>query len=100
MYEAVLQRRLTAHNLHVERQVIVPITYKDMVFDEGFRVDLYVEGKVVVELKSLEELQPVHKKQLLTYIRLLNCKLGLLVNFGAPYLKDGFKRVVNGLEEG
>lgn len=99
VYEGILQRRLMAQGFHVERQLLVPVTYKGMTFDEGFRADLYIERKVVVELKSLEELAPVHKKQVLTYARLLDCRFGLLINFGAAYLKDGFRRIVNGLEE-
>jgi len=68
-----------------------------MKFDEGFRADLIVEGKVIIELKSVEHLQPVYSKQLLTYLRLMDCRLGLLINFGEHLLKDGFKRIANGL---
>jgi GxxExxY protein len=85
--------------LNVGRQVPVPIRYEDMEFDEGFRADLIVEDCVVVELKSVEELAPVHPKQVLTYCRLLDYRLGLLINFGAPLIKDGIKRIINGTIE-
>jgi len=68
-------------------------------FDEGFRADLIVEDKVIVELKSVEQIAPVHKKQLLTYLRLADKRLGLLINFGSAVIKDGISRIVNGLEE-
>jgi GxxExxY protein len=99
VYEVVLARLLSEKRLAVERQVAVPVRFQGIVFDEGFRADLFVERKVIVELKSVERLQPVHSKQLLTYIRLTGCRLGLLINFGENLLKDGFKRVVNGLED-
>jgi GxxExxY protein len=98
VYEVVLARQLTDRGLVVERQVPVPIRFQGIVFDEGFRADLFVGKKVIIELKSVERLQPVHSKQLLTYLRLTGCRLGLLINFGENLLKDGFKRVVNGLE--
>lgn len=84
--------------LAVERQVPIPIRFQGITFDEGFRADLFVEKKVVIELKSVERLQPVHSKQLLTYLRLTGCRLGLLINFGENLLKDGFKRVANGMD--
>lgn len=80
----------------VERQKPVPILYRGIAFDEGFRVDLLVDGQLVVELKSVENIHPVHSKQVLTYLRQMNLSLGLLINFGAPLLKDGLRRVVNG----
>jgi GxxExxY protein len=86
--------------LRVQRQVAVPIVWDGQTFDEGFRADLIVEDMVIVELKSLEKLAPVHAKQLLTYLRLADKHLGLLVNFGEALIKDGIKRVVNGLQEG
>ncbi len=98
VYEVILARALTDTGLAVERQVPVPIRFQGVVFDEGFRVDLFVEQKVIIELKSVERLQPVHSKQLLTYLRLTGCRLGLLINFGEYLIKDGFKRVVNGLD--
>jgi GxxExxY protein len=99
VYEVILARKLTETGLLVERQVPIPIRFQGIVFDEGFRADLFVEQKVIIELKSVERLQPVHSKQLLTYLRLTGCRLGLLVNFGENLMKDGFKRVVNGLED-
>lgn len=98
VYEIILDRKLADMGLVVERQVPVPIRFQEIVFDEGFRADLFVEQKVIIELKSVERLQPVHSKQLLTYLRLTGCRLGLLINFGENLLKDGFKRVANGLE--
>ena len=97
VYEAVLEKELLKRGLRVRRQVPVPIHYEDLQFDEGFRADLIVEDCVVVELKSVEQLHPVHAKQVLTYCRLLDYRLGLLINFGAPLLKDGIKRIANGL---
>lgn len=97
VYEAVLIKLLTDNGLSVERQVAVPIIFQGISFDEGFRADLIVESKLIIELKSVEHLQPVHSKQLLTYLRLTGCKLGLLINFGENLLKDGIKRVANGM---
>jgi GxxExxY protein len=97
VYEVILAQKVADSGLVVERQVPVPIRYQGVVFDEGFRADLIVEKRVIIELKSVERLQPVHSKQLLTYLRLTDCRLGLLINFGENLLKDGFKRVVNGL---
>jgi GxxExxY protein len=99
VYEVVLARKLSDMSLEVARQVPVPIQYEGITFEEGFRADLVVEKRVIIELKSVERLQPVHSKQLLTYLRLTDCRLGLLINFGEILLKDGFKRVVNGLED-
>ena len=95
VYEAVLARQLERRGLFVERQKPVSFEFDGMNFDEGFRVDLLVEGRVVVELKSVETLAPVHSKQLLTYLKLLNLQVGLLINFGAATLKEGLHRVVN-----
>ena len=97
VYEVILAKKLTEMGLAVERQVPVPIRFEGMVFDEGFRADLIIERKVIIELKSVEHLAPVHSKQLLTYLRLTGCRLGLLINFGEALLKDGFKRVANGI---
>jgi GxxExxY protein len=96
VYEIVLARMLIDRGIEIKRQVAVPIRLMDMTFDEGFRVDLLIENKLLVELKSVENLMPVHSKQVLTYLRLLNLPLGLLINFGAPTFKDGCKRIVNG----
>lgn len=92
VYEAVLAGMLTRRGLQVERQKVVPFEFDGMHFDEGLRVDLLVDGTVIVELKSVERLSPVHTKQVLTYLRLM---LGLLINFGAPTFKEGIRRVVN-----
>ncbi|MCU0709707.1 MAG: GxxExxY protein [Pirellula sp.] len=97
VYEAVLARSLERLGLKVERQKAVTFNYDGMDFDEGFRVDLLVESTVVVELKSVENLAPVHSKQVLTYLRLMDLRVGLLINFGAPTLKEGLKRIVNDL---
>ncbi|MFC1857479.1 GxxExxY protein [Thermodesulfobacteriota bacterium] len=99
VYEVILAKKLSETGVVVKRQVPVPIRFEELSFDEGFRADLIVEKKVIVELKSVERLQPVHSKQLLTYLRLTDMRLGLLINFGESLLKNGFKRVVNGLEE-
>ena len=99
VYEVVLAKQLTEAGLAVERQFPVPIRFNGLEFEEGFRADLVVEKQVIVELKSIEKLQPVHSKQLLTYLRLTGLRLGLLINFGEFLLKDGFKRVANGLQE-
>jgi len=98
VYEVVLARLLVDMGLLVERQVPVAIRFQEIVFDVGFRADLFVEQKVIIELKSVERLQPVYSKQLLTYLRLTGCRLGLLINFGENLMKDGFKRIANGLE--
>ncbi len=99
VYEVVLARQVADMGLEVSRQMPVPIRFRGITFEEGFRADLVVQRKVIIELKSVERLQSVHSKQLLTYLRLMDCRLGLLINFGENLLKDGFKRVVNGLDE-
>lgn len=95
VYEVVLAKVLTDRSLRIERQKQVPIFFGGLRFEEGFRADLLIEDKLVVEVKSVEELAPVHSKQLLTYLRLLDLPLGLLMNFGAATFKSGIKRVVN-----
>jgi iron complex transport system substrate-binding protein len=95
VYEALLENVLTQRGFTVARQVSVPFEFDGLRFDEGFRVDLLVDDRVVIELKSVERAAPVHSKQLLTYLRLLNLRVGLLINFGAPTLKEGIRRVVN-----
>jgi len=97
VYETILLRLLTKKGLHVQRQVSVPIEFEGEQFDEGFRVDLFIEGKVIIELKSVEKLTPAHKKQLLTYLKLTNTKLGFILNFGAGLMKDGVARIINGI---
>ena len=99
VYEITLTHELRKLGLHVERQVPIPIRYDELTFDEGFRADLLVEDRVIVELKSVEKLIPVHGKQLLTQLRLSDRRLGLLINFGNARLKDGIERIVNGLPE-
>lgn len=96
VYEAVLTYELEKRGLRVVRQLPLPVVYETVKLDEGFRADLVVEDMVIVELKSVETLAPVHKKQLLTYLRLSGCKLGLLINFGAALIKDGIERIING----
>ena len=90
VYEVVLSHELEKRGLKVERQKPIPIEYEGIRFEEGFRADLIVEDCVLVELKSVEELARVHSKQLLTYLRLLDYRLGLLTNFGAPVIKMAF----------
>lgn len=99
VYEVVLARELEKRGLSVVRQQPVAIIFDDLKFDEGFRADLIVQDKVIVELKSVEQIAPVHKKQLLTYLRLADKRLGLLINFGSAVIKDGISRIVNGLDE-
>ena len=97
VYEAVLARALQKRELRVERQKVIQFEYDGMVFEEGFRIDLLVEDRVIVELKSVEKLAPVHSKQVLTYLRLMNLHVGLLINFGEATLKQGLHRIVNKL---
>jgi GxxExxY protein len=99
VYEVVLARELERRGLRVERQVPVPIVYEGMRFEEGFRADIVVEGKVILELKSVEQTGKVHAKQVFTYLKLKGLKLGFVLNFGANLMKDGIERVVNGLPE-
>ena len=99
VYEAILEKKLIEAGLKVERQVPVPIRFEGIELDEGFRADLIVEGKVILELKSIETISKVHKKQLLTYLRMADMKLGLLLNFGAAQMRDGIHRVINGYLE-
>ncbi|MCX7719033.1 MAG: GxxExxY protein [Candidatus Sumerlaeaceae bacterium] len=99
VYEIVLARELSERGLRVERQVPVPIQYRGIRFEEGFRADLIVEGKVILELKSVERVTPAHKKQVQTYLRLTGCKLGYLLNFGNEVMRTGITRCVNGLDE-
>ena len=99
VYEVVLAHELTQRGLKVERQVPISIVYKGFVFADAFRADLLVEGKVIIELKSVEEIKKVHRKQIQTYIKLAGLKLGYLFNFGTALMKDGIVRAVNGLDE-
>ena len=94
VYETVLAYELEKRALQIVRQMPLPVVYESITFDEGYRADLVVEGKVIVELKSVERLMPVHQKQLLTYLRLTGLRLGFLINFNVPRLKDGIQRIV------
>lgn len=98
VYTHVLEAELRRMGVPVEREVPVTVRYRDMVFDRAFFADLIVDGRVLVELKSVEALQKVHHKQVLTYLRLMDLRLGYLLNFGAPLLRDGIHRIVNGLD--
>lgn len=96
VYEVILAHELERRGLSVARQVSIPIEYHGIKFDEGFRADILVENKVIIELKSVESVSNAHKKQVLTYLRLTGCKLGYLLNFGEALMKDGISRIVNG----
>jgi GxxExxY protein len=97
VYEAILAKELIKAGFSVVRQKPIPIHFEGMQFDEGFRADLIANDRVIIELKSVEKLLPVHAKQVLTYLKLTGFKLGLLINFNEALLKDGIKRLVNGL---
>lgn len=97
VYEIALAHELSKRGLPVTRQQEIPIFYDGLQFDQGFRADLVVDDKVIVEIKSVETLNPAHHKQLLTYLRLAQKRLGLLINFGAPLIKHGIHRIANGL---
>ena len=99
VYEITLAKLLVQSGIPVQRQVRVPIDVLGLHFEDAFRADLVVGAKVIVEIKSIETLKNVHKKQLLTYLRLTGMKLGLLLNFGQALLKDGIVRIVNGLPD-
>ncbi len=97
VYEMILAKELERRGLAVERQKPITFEYNGMIFEDAFRIDLLVEDRVVVELKSVEKLAAVHSKQLLTYLRLLKFNVGLLLNFGAATMKEGVDRIVNNL---
>jgi GxxExxY protein len=99
VYEAVMNYELQKRGLHVDRQVPIAVVYEALRFEEGFRADLIVEGKVIIELKSVEKIAAVHKKQVLTYLRLTGKRLGLLINFNEELIKNGITRIANGLQE-
>jgi len=99
VYEVILMKLLMKKGLSVQRQVSIPIEFEGEYFNEGFRVDLFIEGKVIIELKSVEKITDVHKKQLLTYLKLTNTKLGYILNFGGELMKDGIVRIINGVLE-
>jgi GxxExxY protein len=96
VYEVILAHMLREAGLRVERQVPIPIEFQGFRFDEGFRADIVVEDRVIVELKSVESVSKAHKKQVLTHLKLTGKKLGYLLNFGEELMKDGISRIVNG----
>ena len=97
VYEEILYHELIDKGLKVERQKAVPVIWKDLKMEIGFRTDLIIENKVIIELKSVEVIAPVHPKQLLTYLKITGLKLGLLINFNEKLIKDGITRIVNNL---
>ena len=99
VYESAFSYELTKRGLKVLRQVGIPIVYESIRLEEGFRADLIVEDKVIVEIKSVEAIAPVHKKQLLTHLRLADKRLGLLINFNVALIKDGITRIANGMPD-
>jgi GxxExxY protein len=99
VYEVIMAYELGRRELSVRRQVPIPIQYKQLIFEEAFRADLVVEDKIIIELKSIEQVSEAHKKQLLTYLRLTGCKLGFLLNFGEALMKRGITRTANGIED-
>jgi GxxExxY protein len=99
VYEAALAYELEKRGLRISRQQVIPVVYETVRIHTGFHADLVVEGTVIVEIKALESIPPVHKKQLLTYLKLADKRLGLLINFNVALIKDGITRIVNGLKE-
>jgi GxxExxY protein len=99
VYEVLLEHMLREAGLRVDRQVTIPIEFRGIRFNEGFRADIVVEDKVILELKSVESVSKAHKKQVLTYLKLTGHKLGYLLNFGEELMKDGITRVLNGTIE-
>jgi GxxExxY protein len=98
VYEVCLCRELKLRNLNYARQVFLPVFYKDSELDLDFRIDILVENEIVIELKAIDGILPVHEAQLLTYLKLSDKRLGLLINFNVPKLVDGFKRIINGYD--
>jgi GxxExxY protein len=97
VYEEILAYELAKMSLNIKRQQAIPVFWQDAKMDLGFRTDLIIENKVIVEIKSVENIAPVHQKQVLTYLTLTGLKLGLLINFNEALIKDGITRIVNGL---
>ena len=97
VYEKIMAYELRERGILVDQQIAIPIEYNGVELDAGFRADLVVDGKVIVELKALEHVADIHKKQLLTYLRLSGMRLGLLINFGELFIKNGITRIANGL---
>jgi len=98
-YEACLSHELAERKLHVERQKALPVTYKDVRVDCGYRIDLLVEREVIVELKAVARIEPIHEAQLLSYLKLSGCRVGLLINFNVKQLTRGLRRLVNELPQ-
>lgn len=99
VYEATLEYELKKRGLHVRQQVALPVYYEEVKLNVGFRIDLLVNDKVIIEIKSVEALSPIHRKQLETYLRLTDLRLGLLINFNVELIKHGIQRVVNRLAD-
>lgn len=97
MYEELLQFELKKQHYYVEKQKIIPVVHEGLIMEAGFRADLVIDQKVIIEVKSVEILAKVHYKQVITYLKLTGYKLGLLINFNVDLLKDGFHRIANGL---
>ncbi len=97
VYEEIMYHELRKQGLNIERQKGIPVIWNELKMEIGFRADLIVERKVIIELKSVDIIAPVHHKQLLTYLKLTNIKLGLLINFNEPLIKNGITRIVNKL---
>ena len=98
-YEACLVYEIMENGLKVEQQKPLPVTYRNVKLDAGYRLDLLVESTVIVEVKAVDQLAPIHQAQLLSYLKLSGCKVGLLINFNVPVLKHGIKRVVDNYPE-
>ncbi len=96
VYEICLFKELISNELNVERQVLLPVIYKGETLNQDFRIDLLVNDEIIIELKTVEEIHPVHEAQLLSYLKLANKRLGLLINFNEVLLKNCFKRMING----
>jgi len=96
-YEECMFYEISKSGLHVEKQKTLPLVYETVKLDAGYRIDLFIERKLIIEIKSVESICDIHLAQVLTYLRLSNCRLGLLMNFNVPLLKDGIKRIVNNL---
>lgn len=97
VYETIMAYELQRRGLQVRRQQLIPVVHEGIRMDLGFRADLIIENKIIVKVKSVEAIAPVHKKQVLTYLRITNKKLGILINFNVELIKNGISRVVNGL---
>ena len=99
VYQAALAYELEKRSLHIAREQAIPVVYESVRIQTGFHADLIVQDRVIVEIKAVEVIAPVHKKQLLTYLKLADKRLGLLINFNVPLIKQGITRIVNGLKE-